>query len=501
MRIDVGVPSLDPSSRMYEPSHLARVCLEVAKDGLSTLPGDGRVLLLLPGFTTSGAASGLLADEAMGWPADFRERVQISALGLQAPPEGSDELPAAVIVAGLCNAADADDPSFRNGRAWLRLAPRCAVLCVNPESFIVEPVELEDFEQSYCFLSYGITRTAAEDDGAAVGDPESSGVALLRRAAPGPWRLLFDPEGGTSYELLEEAKERPSPEQMEKLLSEAIDNSKGPMLRPSGEGAAASPGGPRQAAGGAAGGGRALSDVERLEAMMGGPAAGEGPPPAAASATDDYLPSDRRQVAKTPAAAAAGSNPNDGLAGRPDFGAGGSLGGDGGLAEGEAAVYDWETLQDTGPNGAIRYYQAEALLRCVALGGAASFDADAGALHVLGDVSRSEEGMGFEVGAAVLMVREEGLPHARLEQLCVQKATSGGLALEADERARRAGVLLARAEAEARARQLTRLQAAGAALGVEEAGWLVEAGFALDVETDGVDLLDRASWPRWCKLL
>ena len=72
MRIDVGVPSLDPSSRMYEPSHLARVCLELAKDGLATLPGDGRVLLLLPGFTTSGAASGLLADEAMGWPADFR---------------------------------------------------------------------------------------------------------------------------------------------------------------------------------------------------------------------------------------------------------------------------------------------------------------------------------------------------------------------------------------------------------------------------------------------
>ena len=157
-------------------------------------------------------------------------------------------------------------------------------------------------------------------------------------------------------------------------------------------------------------------------------------------------------------------------------------------------MYDWATLQDTGPSGAIRYYQGEALLRCVALGAAASFDADAGALHVLGDVSRSGEGMGFEVGAAVLMVREEGLPHARLEQLCVQKG-------EADERARRAGVLLARAEAEARERQLTRLTAAGVALGVEEAGWLVEGGFALDAESDGVDLLDRASWPRWCKLL
>ena len=488
MRIDVGVPSLDPSSRMYEPSHLARVCLEVAKDGLSTLPGDGRVLLLLPGFTTSGAASGLLADEDMGWPADFRERVQISALGLQGPPEEPDELPAAVIVAGLSNAADADDPSFRNGRAWLRLAPRCAVLCVNPESFIVEPVELEDFEQSYCFLSYGISRTAADDDGEAQGEPESSGVALLRRAAPGPWRLLFDPEGGTAYELLEEAEERPSPEQMEALLSEAIDNSKGPMLRPPGQGAE----------GGAGGSGPGLSAVEALERQFG---LETGPPPAgSAAADDDYMPSDRRPVSKpkpaasarvAPAAAPAGGTG----AGRPDFGAGGSLGGgDEGLAEGEAAVYDWATLQDTGPSGAIRYYQGEALLRCVALGAAASFDADAGALHVLGDVSRSGEGMGFEVGAAVLMVREEGLPHARLEQLCVQKG-------EADERARRAGVLLARAEAEARERQLTRLTAAGVALGVEEAGWLVEGGFALDAESDGVDLLDRASWPRWCKLL
>ena len=31
LRVDVGVPSLDPGSRMYEPSHLARVCLEIAK--------------------------------------------------------------------------------------------------------------------------------------------------------------------------------------------------------------------------------------------------------------------------------------------------------------------------------------------------------------------------------------------------------------------------------------------------------------------------------------
>ena len=77
------------------------------------------------------------------------------------------------------------------------------------------------------------------------------------------------------------------------------------------------------------------------------------------------------------------------------------------------------------------------------------------------------------------------------------RVPSGG----AEERARRAGVLLARAEAEARARELTRLVAAGAALGVEEAGWLVDAGFALDDAVGGEDLLDRAAWPRWCKLL
>ena len=76
----------------------------------------------------------------------------------------------------------------------------------------------------------------------------------------------------------------------------------------------------------------------------------------------------------------------------------------------------------------------------------------------------------------------------------------------ADERARRASVVLSRAEAEARSRQLTRLVASGVALGVEEAGWLVEAGFALDTEykdalTEIEDLLDRAKWPRWCKLL
>ena len=53
-------------------------------------------------------------------------------------------------------------------------------------------VELDDFEQSYCFLSYGITRTAADNQGTAQGDPESSGVALLRCAAS-PGRVAPSP--------------------------------------------------------------------------------------------------------------------------------------------------------------------------------------------------------------------------------------------------------------------------------------------------------------------
>ena len=76
MRIDVGLPSLDPGGRMYEPEHLARVCLELSKT-LALL--EGRVLVLLPGFTTSGAAMSVLENDALDWPADFRERVSVSS--------------------------------------------------------------------------------------------------------------------------------------------------------------------------------------------------------------------------------------------------------------------------------------------------------------------------------------------------------------------------------------------------------------------------------------
>ena len=47
-----------------------------------------------------------------------------------------------------------------------------------------------------------------------------------------------------------------------------------------------------------------------------------------------------------------------------------------GDAQVAVAVYDWATLQDTGPDGGMAYYQAEALLRCAALGEAASFEAE-----------------------------------------------------------------------------------------------------------------------------
>ena len=137
---------------------------------------------------------------------------------------------------------------------------------------------------------------------------------------------------------------------------------------------------------------------------------------------------------------------------------------------------------------------------------------------MLGDINPAVDRMGYEVGAAVLLLREEegadadgeadadagggsggggggggGVgggdgTAARLEQLCVQP---GG----AEERARRAAMVLARAEAEARARQLTRLAAAGAGLGSEEAGWLRDAGFSLEEGAGGEER------PSWCKLL
>ena len=39
-------------------------------------------------------------------------------------------------------------------------------------------------------------------------------------------------------------------------------------------------------------------------------------------------------------------------------------------------AFEWAALQDTEPGGAMAYYQAEALLRCMVLGSAASFNAD-----------------------------------------------------------------------------------------------------------------------------
>lgn len=486
MRVDVGISSLDPRSPMYEPGTLARICLELAKDGLAPLGGS--LLLLLPGFTTSGAATELLtdSDNQLNWPSDFRERVRISSLGMQGPPSEVAELPAAVVVAGLSSAVDSDDPSFRNGRAWLRAAsPSCAALCVNLECQN-EPVELGSFEQSYFFTSYGIMRTAADvlprclpprsrtptapparafappvmppappplhprgprscvsrqDEGEAQGDSENGGVALLRRAAPGPWRLLFDADGGTSYELLAESAERPSAERMEELIAEALDRTKGPMELPAG------------AKGGAPGRGRleGRSAIDALEAAFQLDADAMPPPPA---------------FAPPPAAAPAVAPP----AGMPSP----SLD-EVSLDEsmpGATRALSWEALQDTTPQGAMQVYQAEALLRCLALGERASFDDDAQALHCLGGVARSDSGNSFEVGAAVLLVQEGG--EGRLAQLCVKAGDTP------EDRARRAAELLARAEAEARRLRLARLVFGGAL--PEEAEWLGEAGFVSEEE-------------------
>jgi len=434
MRVDVGLPSLNPTGRMYEPSYLARMCLELTK-ALTML--DGRILVLLPGLTTSGEAMKQLEDESFDWSDELRERVQISTLGLQGKPDEAD-LPGAVVVAGLSHAVDSDDPSFRTGRAWLALAgTRCASLCVNIECEY-EPAELSGFEQSYVFVSYGITRTAANELGEKQGGAESSGVALLRRSSPGPWRLLFDASGAggeaATYELLAETEDRLSDDEMKELIGEAIERAKGQM---------AGTGAPQP-----------LSDADQLEAMFNLGTPGAAPPPAPPAQSQAVPPATRAPLASaspSDAAAAAGLDA---------------------LLPGSTRALEWAALQDTGPQGAMRVYQAEALLRVVALGSAANFDLDRDALHCLGGVA--PDANGYEVGSACLLLREGDV--ARLEQLCVG---AGG----AEERAQRARELLARVEEEAKRLGLTELTLssdATEALDADVALCFREAGFVSD---------------------
>ncbi|KAL1521417.1 hypothetical protein AB1Y20_021081 [Prymnesium parvum] len=356
MRVDLGVPAVNIASPMFEPAALGRICLELARPLLLL---DGKLLLLLPGVATCAAARALLEDARLEWPEAYRAQLQVAPLSLHGAPSG--ELPAAVMVVGLENSRDADDTAFRDGRQWLGLAgARCAVLCVNPD-FRYAPTEMRDFDTMYAFFSYGVTSTKADDANQPVAPPRTAGRALLRRAAPGPWKLLFDAGDGT-YRTLAETEDKPDEEAIRTAVAGVIKG------LPQG-GAAAGESESRDAA---------ISSLESIF-QMGGAEAGA-----------------------PPQGVAEGGVPLEG-----------------GVSATTRAL-DWQTIQDTTTPLAMKLYQAEAILRVSQLGPLADFEDDSRAVHVLSDVADSQRGAPAEVGAACLLFAEGA--SGRLAQLAARQA-------------------------------------------------------------------------------
>ena len=90
---------------------------------------DGPLMLLLPGMAAVSEVRGLMEKDAI-WPEADRERLRVTAVSMAGGPAADEEPPAAVIIAGLTRAADSDDTSFRDARAWLQLSTNwlCALL-------------------------------------------------------------------------------------------------------------------------------------------------------------------------------------------------------------------------------------------------------------------------------------------------------------------------------------------------------------------------------------
>ena len=183
LRVEAGAPCLDAASSAYEPAALARFSLELMHS-LTIL--DGPLLLLLPGLQAVSEATSMLDSQ----PAELRERIQVSALGLLGGPDDGapDERPkpAGVVIAGLLPAADADDSSMRHARAWLRLAStgRAATICLNARVRLL-PVEMASYVTAFALVPYTIARAPTKRAGEAV----SAGNVLLMRTYPGQWKV------------------------------------------------------------------------------------------------------------------------------------------------------------------------------------------------------------------------------------------------------------------------------------------------------------------------
>ena len=442
MRVDVGVPALDMRSRMFDADVLARLCLEIGS-ALTLLKGP--ILLLTPGMSTGAAIISLLESDDLEWSDDLRSALQVSTLSVSRPPPlpadprepPPSDLPAAVIVVSLSPSSDSDDPSYLNGRAWLGLAPICAVVCINAE-FRVPPRELSDFDATFAFVSYGVTKTAANERGEGVGDPETAGRALLRRNAPGLWRLLLDVVGDGSYILVSQTEQKPSEEMIRDILSREIN-------------------GARSVA--APGGAQVTDPRSNLEALFA--ASPDASPDASLDASPTF-----RSIADDPTTAPAPGVIDSTIEGTNALG--------------------WDQIQATKSDWRpMKVYQAATLLRVRCLGGGARFKHDAQALHILAGVIPSERGAPASVDASCLLFYEDG--GARLEQLAVRPEVEGGR----ERRARLASDLLRRAESEALRLGAKRLVISP--LPIDEVRKIAEGDEAGE-DVDGAVLGEWGSW-------
>ena len=217
LRVEAGVPSLDVGSRAYEPAMLARFTLELAQ-ALTVL--EGPLLVLFPGVNAVTEARKLIDAGGDFWPEAERERLQVSALTLYGPPR-PDELdwqpPAAVMIAGLTPVGSSDDTTLGHARAWLQFSAvsSCIAVCLNPRTRLLPP-ELTRFETAFALVPYTVARQPAPGEEACSG--EDAGRALLWRAYPEGWRVLFDAGSSGEYTVLATLDRQPDEAELSELL-------------------------------------------------------------------------------------------------------------------------------------------------------------------------------------------------------------------------------------------------------------------------------------------
>ena len=173
---------------------------------------DGPLLLLLPGMAAVSEVRGLMENDAI-WPEAERERLRVTAVSMVGGPQEDEEPPAAVIIAGLTRAADSDDNSYRDARAWLKLS-RAAIL-INARVNEL-PLEMASAESAYCLVTYTVAKTDTWREDADLYQ-EDAGSAVLWRRFPYDWRVLLDTGNAGEWTQLAELPRRPDAKKLSEL--------------------------------------------------------------------------------------------------------------------------------------------------------------------------------------------------------------------------------------------------------------------------------------------